>query len=442
MAKLKENYLVEKRNMLNEIRANNMTLQELRFFAIYLSKINARDTSTRVVRFTMDDFRAIMGLGRIDIKYMKNVTNSLLCKVVNVPIVDEKGRNRGYTGFQIFKECTVSQDEHGEWYVEIDAHDKALPLMFDFKRDYFSYPLFNALRLRSANQIRMYELLRQYKQIGSKVYLIDELKKDLWLGENEYPRFGDFKIWVLDVCQQALREHTDIKFAYAPYGKRGKSGRILSLIFYIEENNEYTDQLTLDMFIDEQKAAIDVSEEGSAQNETEVCLPNVAQPFAEEEKNIPFENTPAQKSDKPASKESITIKTDAPPAQVSPEKPYGPNNVVMLTDTGYSSMERDMEALFPGHGKEKLNYYIEQLDYQITCKNKSYKNHASTMMHWARRDVRNQQDTQPVPAVRAAKRVNRFVNFKQRDWDYEEIERLERQHIINELNKGKQQQDI
>jgi len=256
MAKLKENYLVEKRNLLNEIRANNMTMQELRFFAIYLSKINARDLNTRVVRFPMEDFKSIMELGRIDIKYMKNVTSSLLSKVVNVPIEDEKGKYKGYTAFQLFKECTVSHDINGEWYVEIDAHDKALPLMFEFKRDYFSYPVFNALRLRSTNQIRMYELLKQYEKAGAKIYNIDELKQDLWLKKDEYPRFGDFKIRVLNACQKALMEYTDIKFTYEPYGRRGKGGQIQTLKFYIEKNVDYVDQLTLDMFIEEQKANV------------------------------------------------------------------------------------------------------------------------------------------------------------------------------------------
>jgi len=50
---IKKEYLVEKRNTLNEVRSNNMTLQELRLFSIYLARINSRDVSTRIVRFTM-----------------------------------------------------------------------------------------------------------------------------------------------------------------------------------------------------------------------------------------------------------------------------------------------------------------------------------------------------------------------------------------------------
>jgi len=247
VAVLKKRNVIQKRNVLNEIRSNSMTIQELRFFSIYLSKINAKDIGTRVVRFPINDFKSIMELGRIDINYMKNVTNSLLCKIVNVP--DERG---GYTGFQLFKECTVSQDDSGEWYVEIDAHDKALPLMFEFKSHYFTYQLWNALRLRSSNQLRMYEILKQYEKIGSRVVTIDALKNLLGIGKSEYPRFGDFKNRVLDACKEALTEHTDIKFTYEPYGKKGTGGKILNLIFFIERNEDYTDQLTLDEFIAEQ----------------------------------------------------------------------------------------------------------------------------------------------------------------------------------------------
>jgi plasmid replication initiation protein len=246
MPTIKKHYLVKKRNVLNEIRASSMSLQELRFFSIYLSKINAKDTQTRVVRFAVTDFQSIMDLGRINTDYLKHVTNSLLCKVVNIPT--ERG---GYTGFQLFKECVVDTDEQGEWYIEIDAHDKALPLMFEFQSRFFSYQLWNALRLRSSNQLRMYEILKQYEKIGSRILGVDELKGLLGIGENEYPRFGDFKKRVLDACKIALQESTDLKFTYEPYGKKGRGGKILFLKFIIEKNKDYIDQLTLTEFIEE-----------------------------------------------------------------------------------------------------------------------------------------------------------------------------------------------
>lgn len=243
---LKDNYLVKKRNVLNEIRANSMTLQELRFFSIYLSKINSSDTNTRVVRFSVADFQRIMELGRINIDYLKQVTNSLLCKVVNMP--NERG---GYTGFQLFKECVVDIDGNGEWYIEIDAHDKSLPLLFEFKEKYFSYHLWNALRLRSSNQLRIYEILKQYEKVGTRVLSVEELRNLIGIEKNEYKAFKDFRVRVLDACQQALMENTDIQFTYEPCGKRGQGGKILFLKFTIIKNGGYIDQLTLDKFIEE-----------------------------------------------------------------------------------------------------------------------------------------------------------------------------------------------
>ena len=65
-----KNNLIEKRNVLNEIRKNSMSLQELRFFSIYLSKINARDVSTRQVFFPLEDFQRIMEFGRLNIQQL------------------------------------------------------------------------------------------------------------------------------------------------------------------------------------------------------------------------------------------------------------------------------------------------------------------------------------------------------------------------------------
>jgi len=266
MPTLKNDYLVKKRNVLNEIRANSMTLQELRFFSIYLSKINSDDLNTRVVRFSISDFQAIMELGsRLKMDDMEKVANSLLCKVVKVP--DEHG---GFTAFQIFKKCVVSKDKNGEWYVEIDAHDDALPLMFEFKERFFSYKLWNALRLKSSNQLRMYEILKQYEHIGSRVLKVEELKELLGIKKNEYPRFDNFKTRVLDACQQALKEHTDIKFTYEPHGKTGVGGKVFNLKFNIEKNEDYVDQITLAMFIDNHSVVADDNRsEGSEEEGTE-----------------------------------------------------------------------------------------------------------------------------------------------------------------------------
>jgi len=229
---IKKDYVIAKRHILNELRANNMTIQELRFFTLYLSKINSKDISTRVVRFSLYDFQKIMDLVKINLKHLNTATDSLLRKIVKIP-----NENGGLTKFQLFKKCVIDKDEFGDWYVEIDAHDEALPLMFDFKERYFTYHLWNALRLKSTNQLRMYEILKQYEKIGERTVSVSELKELLGINEKEYSRYGDFRESVIDVCQEALKDNTDIKFTYRPTGKKGRGGKINYIKFTISKND-------------------------------------------------------------------------------------------------------------------------------------------------------------------------------------------------------------
>lgn len=239
MRMIKKDNMIEKRNVLNEVRRNSMTLTELRFFTIYLSRINPRDISTRVVKFKLNEFKKIMDIEKMNITSLKNAAVGLLSKTVTVP--NERG---GFSAFQLFKRATVDQNERGEWYIEFDAHDEALPLMFEFQRDYFTYQLWNALRLRSVNQLRMYEILKQYERIGQRTLEVSELRELLGIRPEEYPRWDNFKERVLDACQRALAESTDITYTYER-GRAGRGGKWLSVIFHIQKNDKYIDQLSL-----------------------------------------------------------------------------------------------------------------------------------------------------------------------------------------------------
>ena len=285
MPKIKGTELVEKRNILNEIRKTNMTLQQLRFFSIYLSKINARDLSTRIVRFPLSDFQKIMGLGKMNIQSFRNTVDSLLRNVIHIPTP-----TGGLVSFTLFQRCLLDKDEYGNWYVEINANDDALPLMFDFKSHYFTYQLWNALQLKSATQIRIYELLKQYEYIGKREIEVSELRELLGIAPNEYPRFSNFKIRILDSCQKALAENTDICFTYER-GKVGERGKWLTIVFHIRKNENYVDRLSLKDFIDLQPeqqiiegTATEISEsEPDLQTQKQQSKPQQKQDFVDEE---------------------------------------------------------------------------------------------------------------------------------------------------------------
>ena len=243
-SQLKTKNWVVKSNELNEMKTHGMTLQELRLFSVYLSKINPREKNTRNVRFSLTDFIAIMEFRNPNISYFKNVAKNLLSKVIFEPL--ESG---GFDAFTIFNRFKMSSKD-GEWYIDVDANEAALPLLFDFQGRYFKYELWNALRLKSTNQLRMYEFLKQFEKIGYKVIQVEELKWWLGIGENEYNQYYSLKRDVLEVCRKALDEYTDISYTYEPHGKKGRGGKVLQLKFTITKNKGHTDHLNLGKFID------------------------------------------------------------------------------------------------------------------------------------------------------------------------------------------------
>jgi hypothetical protein len=251
---------VEKRNDLNEVRSKRMTVQQLRLFAIYLSRINARDESTRRVRFSLSDFQKIMELSQIKMKNLKAATDNLLCKIVSVP-----NENGGYISFQLFKECTVDKDEYGEWFVELDAHDKALPLFFDFKEKYFTYEVGNVLRLASVNQMRMYEILKQRQKLKQPAIIqLQDLRELLGVDESAYPRFGNFRVFVLDKAQKELDAQTDITFTYQLI-KRGR--KVAAISFNIQKNEKSTPQLCIEEYLNSLPDPAGLDETAPAEDE-------------------------------------------------------------------------------------------------------------------------------------------------------------------------------
>jgi len=333
-SKLKKNYLVEKKNVLSEFRSNKMSLQELRFFSIYLAKINARDVNTRVVRFEISEFQRIMGLNQPNINHLKNITDRLLGKIAHVP--SESGK--GYIAFQLFKECKVDQDTNGTWYVEIDAHDRALPLMFDYKKDYFTYQLWNSLHLKSSNQLKFYECLKRWEYKGVVTLSLEEIRDMLGLESHQHQRWERFRTIVLDICQKALEEYTDIKFTYdlirKGTGRGGASQTITHIKFTIKKNKNHVDPLSLNDFINLQPDP-DIIDVTYDEIPTPISIPE------EPKVHIPHNEHKDFIENEPTEKELIEIEHEE-----DPDERYEPHLRFIADACDYRFSNAQMQIIF------------------------------------------------------------------------------------------------
>ena len=223
--------LVSKKNILNEMKAENLTLQQMRFLIIYLSKINPCDESTRTVKFKLSSFQKIMEFGKLNTKRLKQSTDALQSIKVSVP----RNTKNGYESIVLFSRCLVDKDSNGEWFVEMSASVEAMQYMFNLNKEYVKYQLWNILDLKSKHQFRMYEVLKQHENQGKIEITIEKLRALLGIKDNQYQRFTHLRERVLEPCQKALKEKTDIYFDFEK-GKSGTGREWRTIIFKIHPN--------------------------------------------------------------------------------------------------------------------------------------------------------------------------------------------------------------
>jgi len=224
-----------KHNPLIELKRYKLGLEEFKLMSIYCAKINPLDTKTREVTFPVREFLDAIGCDapvQTMIPFLKRKTFNLLHNLVQI---NRPRPYLGYTQIVLFTFCDVSQNkENGEWYITLNTNEKALPLFFDLKSNYISYKLRNILYLKSLNQLRMYEILKENQYKKQFDIKLSDLREMIGIKPEEHARWADLQRYVLKPCQQALKEHTDISFEYEVVGKIGKKINVLR--FNISDN--------------------------------------------------------------------------------------------------------------------------------------------------------------------------------------------------------------
>lgn len=127
-------------------------------------------------------------------------------------------------------------------------------MFFDLAKDgYFSRKLKYSMRLNSANQIKFYMLMKEYEGVGKKKIRLTELID--WLKVNPNMPWKYFKRDVVDICQKALTELTDVIFTY----ECKRNGHAYEYItFFIKPNHH--EQMMLDDYEDDENIQAEVLE--------------------------------------------------------------------------------------------------------------------------------------------------------------------------------------
>jgi plasmid replication initiation protein len=122
----------------------------------------------------------------------------------------------------------------GEGRVWFRFDEDLVPHILGLKDHFTKYRIKDVYQFSRTSSWRLYELLKQYKDIGKREIEIDDLKTKLRI-TGKYDRISNLKNWVLKPSIEEINSTSDIKVQY-DQEKRGR--RVVSFVFYITKNEE------------------------------------------------------------------------------------------------------------------------------------------------------------------------------------------------------------
>ncbi len=208
MAIVKHNKLIETSYKLNSRE---------QFFVLYLiSEISQNQTEFKEYRMHYSDIERIINFDGKRRLANKSEVFALMDKLNSVPIIYEKGSIVGKSVWLQHVEHDTDTDEF-----TFSISEKLREYLMQLKEHFTRYSLSNIVYL-NGNAIRLYEVLKRHQYKGECEITVEKLK--FYLGiEDKYPKFYEFKRWVLIPSQKEIGQYTDIRFEFRP-AKKDKKG--------------------------------------------------------------------------------------------------------------------------------------------------------------------------------------------------------------------------
>ena len=226
----KVNYLVEKSNILNQLKCPAMTLTELRFFCMYLSKLNAREKNKRNVEIPIAEFEKLFNVKFNNSRFDKDIAKVMSRTV----IVVQDGHREILTLYSRFRYKLDNPT-----VIEITCNDMMLPYLFELQKNYTTYMIGNIAKLNSVSKIRFYEICKQYEKIGTIQLDLYEFQSRICVNSS---CFKYFRKNTLEPAIKDINEYTDIKVSY---DKILNCRKVVALKFTITKKDVLADIIDL-----------------------------------------------------------------------------------------------------------------------------------------------------------------------------------------------------
>lgn len=104
----------------------------------------------------------------------------------------------------------------GAGHIQIVFTPEVIKYITRLETEFTSYQLEKVGHMTSAHAVRMYELLAQHLDIGTRTLNLAWLRDALKIEPDEYKLTADFKKWVIDTSVDQINKHSDLTVSYKP----------------------------------------------------------------------------------------------------------------------------------------------------------------------------------------------------------------------------------
>lgn len=220
---MKENLIV-KSNKLIEARYE-LNLNEQKIILYAASKIDKTKENFNIISIDIKEFFNLLNTSTQRYTELREIVRTLRGKEVIISSLEGEIIAGWLSSIEYKKDKGI---------IELEFSQKLIPYLLQLKKKFTRYKLENILYLKNKYSIRLYELLKQYENIGERSFNIDKLKSTLMVGKDKYKRFYDLERYILKPTLEEINELTDINIRY----EKIKKGRKIDKLLYKIECKE------------------------------------------------------------------------------------------------------------------------------------------------------------------------------------------------------------
>ncbi len=231
--KTKKSPIAVQSNRLLEARYS-LTVGEQRLILAMVSMIHPDDADFFDYEINVKEFSVLMN---VDLTNAYREIEKISYRIMNrVLHIEEQG---GWLRIGWISSCRYN---HEKGIVSLSFDPKLKPYLLRLKREFTKCKVSIVTQFQSIYSIRIYQLLKQYKNIGFRVLNLDELKNTLGIKKNQYRMFRDFNKRILKQSKKEFEKKDetgkfkcDLTFSLETF----REGRRIARLKFIIIEQEY-----------------------------------------------------------------------------------------------------------------------------------------------------------------------------------------------------------